>query len=65
MKVAFDYRDGVASDVAVVIPCGLSLLDQAALETVRAAHFAAPPASLAHRSLHLSIEVQYDPVRFD
>ncbi len=61
VRVAFSYIDGHVTDVRVAAGSGLPLLDRAALATVEAARYPAPPPELAARPLHLVIAVEFDP----
>jgi periplasmic protein TonB len=45
--ISFTYLNGVVSNVVVVSSSGFPLLDQAALEAVRVAHYPAPPPDFA------------------
>ncbi len=63
VHVGFDYIDGAASNVTATASSGLPILDRAAVATVQSAQFPAPPAAMAHRALHLTITVQFDPER--
>lgn len=58
-RVTFDFLDGRASAVSVSQSSGSPVLDQAALATVRSAHYPSPPPDLSHRTLHLSIFVEF------
>nr|WP_284268509.1 energy transducer TonB [Bradyrhizobium iriomotense] len=58
-RVTFDFLDGRVSGVSLAQSSGSSLLDQAALATVRSAHYPAPPPELSHKTLHLSVYVEF------
>nr|WP_283848746.1 TonB family protein [Bradyrhizobium brasilense] len=58
-RVTFDYLDGHVSGVSLSQSSGSSVLDQAALATVRSAHYPPPPPEMSHRTLHLSIFVEF------
>ncbi|KRQ95422.1 hypothetical protein CQ10_32680 [Bradyrhizobium valentinum] len=58
-RVTFDYLDGRVSAVSLSQSSGSPVLDQAALATVRSAHYPPPPPEMSHRTLHLSIFVEF------
>ncbi len=58
-RVTFDFLDGRVSAVSLAQSSGSPVLDQAALATVRSAHYPLPPPELSHRTLHLSIFVEF------
>lgn len=58
-RVTFDYLDGRVSGVSLSQSSGSSVLDQAAIATVRSAHYPPPPPEMSHRTLHLSIFVEF------
>ncbi|WP_431309713.1 energy transducer TonB [Bradyrhizobium iriomotense] len=58
-RVTFAFLDGHVSGVSLAQSSGSSLLDQAALATVRSAHYPLPPAELSHQTLHLSVYVEF------
>lgn len=58
-RVTFAFLDGRVSGVSLAQSSGSSLLDQAALATVRSAHYPAPPPELSHQTLHLSVYVEF------
>ncbi|WP_456752743.1 TonB family protein [Bradyrhizobium sp. USDA 4461] len=58
-RVTFDYLDARVSGVSLSQSSGSSVLDQAALATVRSAHYPPPPPEMSHRTLHLSIFVEF------
>ena len=61
VRVSFDYMAGTASNVIAAGGSAYPLLDRAAVATVQSAHLPLPPREMAHRSLHLTITVQFDP----
>ncbi|MCC8965361.1 energy transducer TonB [Bradyrhizobium sp. Pear76] len=58
-RVTFDYLDGRVSGISLSQSSGSSVLDQAALATVRSAHYPPPPPEMSHRTLHLGIFVEF------
>ncbi|WP_354124783.1 TonB family protein [Bradyrhizobium sp. LA6.10] len=58
-RVTFAFLDGHVSGVSLAQTSGSSLLDQAALATVRSAHYPLPPPELSHQTLHLSVFVEF------
>lgn len=58
-RVMFDYLDGQVSDIRLAGTSGYPILDQAALATVREAHYPQPPEDMLHQTLHLSILVEF------
>lgn len=58
-RVTFAFLDGRVSGVSLTQSSGSSLLDQAALATVRSAHYPSPPPELSHQTLHLSVYVEF------
>ncbi|WP_156947206.1 energy transducer TonB [Bradyrhizobium sp. WSM3983] len=58
-RVTFDFLDGRVSAVSLSQSSGSPVLDQAALATVRSARYPSPPPELSHRTLHLSIFVEF------
>ncbi|MGY8668847.1 TonB family protein [Bradyrhizobium sp. UFLA05-109] len=58
-RVTFAFLDGHVSGVSLAQSSGSSLLDQAALATVRSAHYPLPPPELSHQTLHLSVYVEF------
>ena len=59
VRVEFDYLDGQVSDIHVVTPSPFQLLNRAALETVRDAHYPQPPDALRHQRVHMTVWVQF------
>jgi periplasmic protein TonB len=59
-KVAFVYRDGVVSDVRLVVSSGMGLLDRAALAAVRDADFPKPALGLAGKTLSKQLWVTFN-----
>ena len=59
VSVRFTYLDGVVSDISVVHSCGYPVLDAAAVETARSAHYPLPPPSFAGRTETLDIDVVF------
>ncbi|WP_407275257.1 TonB family protein [Halothiobacillus sp. DCM-1] len=58
-KVAFDYQEGVVSHARVLVSSGSDLLDRAAIEAVRDAHYPSPEAAQAHARLHFELWVEF------
>ncbi|MGV7215386.1 energy transducer TonB [Bradyrhizobium sp. UFLA05-112] len=58
-RVMFDFLDGRVSAIRLAQSSGSALLDQAALATVRSAHYPLPPPELSHQTLHLSVYVEF------
>ncbi|WP_146992677.1 energy transducer TonB [Bradyrhizobium macuxiense] len=58
-RVTFDYLDGRVSAVSLAQSSGSPVLDQAAIATVRSAHYPLPPPEMSHRTLHLGIFVEF------
>ncbi|WP_118185958.1 TonB family protein [Paraburkholderia phosphatilytica] len=59
-RVAFHYRDGVVSDVTVVISSGVALLDRAALAAVRDADCPKPEPALVGKTLSEQLWVNFN-----
>lgn len=59
-RVAFDYRDGVASNVRVVVSSGIGILDRAALAAVRDADYPKPEAAFVGKTLSEQLWVTFN-----
>jgi protein TonB len=59
-RVAFRYRDGVVSDVSVVISSGMGVLDRAALAAVRDANCPKPEPAFAGKTLSEQLWVNFN-----
>jgi len=59
-RVAFHYRDGVVSDVTVVISSGMGMLDRAALAAVRDANCPKPEPAFAGKTLSEQLWVNFN-----
>ncbi|WP_233800055.1 TonB family protein [Paraburkholderia sp. HP33-1] len=61
-RVAFKYRDGVVSDVSVVVSSGIGLLDRAALAAVRDATYPKPEPAFVGKTLaeQLWVDFKFD-----
>ena len=59
-EITFIYRNGVVSDIALAHSSGFPLLDQAALQAARIAHYPAPPPGFAGRSYDVTVEVIFE-----
>lgn len=59
-RVAFQYRDGVVSDVKVVVSSGVGLLDRAALAAVRDAACPKPDPAFAGKTLSEQLWVTFN-----
>lgn len=55
--VSFNYRDGEASDITLAQSCGIPLLDKAALQAARLAHFPLPPPDFAGKTYSVTVAV--------
>ncbi|USU19184.1 TonB family protein [Paraburkholderia fungorum] len=64
-RVAFQYRDGVVSDVRVIVPSGLGLLDRAAVAAVRDAAYPKPDPDFVGKTLSEQLWVTFDLDRPD
>jgi len=58
-RIAFDYRNGIVSNIALVTSSGMAVLDRAALAAVRAAHYPTPEAAQRDKTLHERIWVTF------
>jgi TonB family protein len=58
-QLRFSYLDGAVAEIAVAQSSQSRLLDDAALQAVRAAHYPAPPASLRGRRLALQVWINF------
>ena len=59
-RVAFQYRDGVVSDVNVVVSSGIGLLDRAALAAVREAAYPKPEPAFVGKTLSEQLWVTFN-----
>lgn len=59
-RVAFEYRDGVASNVSVVVSSGIGILDRAALAAVRDADYPKPEAAFVGKTLSEQLWVTFN-----
>jgi protein TonB len=59
-RVAFHYRDGVVSDVTVLISSGMGMLDRAALAAVRDANCPKPEPAFAGKTLSEQLWVNFN-----
>jgi protein TonB len=59
-RVAFHYRDGVVSDVTVVVSSGMGMLDRAALAAVRDANCPKPEPAFAGKTLSEQLWVNFN-----
>ncbi|WP_206997147.1 TonB family protein [Trinickia mobilis] len=59
-RVAFQYRDGVVSDVSVVVSSGIGLLDRAALAAVRDAAYPKPEPAFVGKTLSEQLWVTFN-----
>jgi protein TonB len=58
-RVAFEYRDGVVSDVKVLISSGVGLLDRAAIAAVRDAAYPKPEPAFVGKTLSEQLWVTF------
>jgi protein TonB len=59
-RVAFQYRDGVVSDVTLVVSSGVGMLDRAALAAVRDAACPKPEPAFAGKILSEQLWVTFN-----
>jgi protein TonB len=59
-RVAFQYRDGVVSDVSVVVSSGIGVLDRAALAAVRDAPYPKPEPAFVGKTLSEQLWVTFN-----
>jgi protein TonB len=59
-RVAFKYRDGVVSDVSVVVSSGMGLLDRAAVAAVRDAAYPKPEPAFVGKTLSEQLWVTFN-----
>ncbi|WP_233847410.1 TonB family protein [Paraburkholderia sp. HD33-4] len=59
-RVAFRYRDGVVSDLNVVVSSGIGLLDRAALAAVRDAAYPKPEPAFVGKTLSEQLWVDFN-----
>jgi TonB family protein len=55
--IGFTYRDGVVTNIALIRSSGYPLLDEAALQAARIAHYPPPPAGFAGRTYTVIVTV--------
>jgi protein TonB len=55
--VTFTYLDGSVTNIALAQSSGFPLLDQAALEAARLAHYPPPPAGFSGRTYQITVSV--------
>ncbi|EKM98426.1 energy transducer TonB, partial [Acidocella sp. MX-AZ02] len=60
-EITFTYRNGVVSDIALAHSSGFPLLDQAALQAARIAHYPPPPAGFSGRVYDVTVVVIFRP----
>jgi periplasmic protein TonB len=58
-QVSFDFLNGKASHLRVLVSSGYGVLDQAALKAVNAAIYPPPPQELAGKTLTLEVWVKF------
>ncbi|CAB3803256.1 hypothetical protein LMG28138_05308 [Pararobbsia alpina] len=59
-RVAFQYRDGVVSDVRVVVSSGMGVLDRAAVAAVRDAAYPKPESAFVGKTLSEQLWVTFN-----
>jgi periplasmic protein TonB len=59
-RVAFRYRDGVVSDMTVVVSSGVGMLDRAALAAVRDANYPKPEPAFVGKTLSEQLWVTFN-----
>jgi periplasmic protein TonB len=59
-RVAFRYRDGVVSNVSVVVSSGMGLLDRAAVAAVRDAAYPKPEPAFVGKTLSEQLWVTFN-----
>ena len=60
IRVAFRYRDGVVSNVSVVVSSGMGLLDRAAVAAVRDAAYPKPEPAFLGKTLSEQLWVTFN-----
>jgi protein TonB len=60
-RVEFRLRDGVSSQARVLMGSGMGLIDRAALQSVQAAAYPAPPADLQGKEHSYQVWVEFNP----
>lgn len=58
-RVAFKYRDGIVSDLSVLVSSGIGLLDRAALAAVRDAAYPKPEPAFVGKTLSEQLWVDF------
>ncbi|MDE8349577.1 MAG: energy transducer TonB [Acidocella sp.] len=61
-RVSFNFLDGVVSNIAVVNSSGYPLLDDAAMQAVREAHYPPVPSDMAGHAENVQVDVIFHPV---
>jgi protein TonB len=56
-QITFVYQDGQVTNIALAQSSGYPLLDQAALEAARIAHYPPPPSGFAGRTYYVTVDV--------
>ncbi len=56
-QVSFTYLDGMVSNVALVQSCGYPLLDAAAMQAVRIAHYPPAPENFHGQTVSVTVSV--------
>jgi protein TonB len=57
VRIRFDYLDGAVSNITVISSCGYPELDEAAVQTARAAHYPPPPSDFAGHTENMDVDV--------
>jgi protein TonB len=58
-RVMLTYRDGAANQTFLAQTSGAALLDQAALQAARSAHYPPPPAAVAGHEMRFLVWVEF------
>lgn len=58
-ELTFTYLNGVVTNITLTQSCGFPLLDDAALEDARIAHYPPPPAGFAGRRYQFTVSVTF------
>ncbi|HQT64837.1 MAG TPA: energy transducer TonB [Acidocella sp.] len=61
-RVSFNFQDGAVSNIAVVTSSGYPLLDQAAMQAVRDAHYPPVPPDMVGHADSVQVDVIFRPV---
>jgi protein TonB len=59
VRVEFHLRDGTPSEWRVLVPCGIGMIDRAALQAVQSAHYPEPPADMRGRDNLYQVWVEF------